>query len=473
MQRCIIPSATIVCLALGGGCAVEGADDPDLTVIESQGNKFCPNGGIGVSGTAKMMLGAVGFTRSTAIQIAQDHCWQTGHTFFADTWQVLGSGDACGQLAVSDHGPWLETAGIIGALDPRDSDGNVYPGDVLQKQAQAKLIVASRIIRRGRPGDNYCPGPSDAYGDCTDIRGALSIAEQAAAGDPFYFADADQALLPYQVWVKAMGAFRMADGVVQPDGRRFFGNDAFIVKGGSAKLSLRAEGISPDNTDWRGWWFIDTFLAPEDWRWYIDYYGYRGFADGIAPWSTCPASAPNRASLIRLEEECQQDSDCEPGQNGSGICDWDPQKGKKVCKHKRCMEGRSCLAYTYHQDEVNQCQDDAHGSQLFCGLWNTHNPCYGPHTQYNVDYWYFVSQPGNPKNGNCVQKQPQGVITCRGYGLPRVHYAAPAQCKDNGYRWTGGPGLCTPGPMAFGTYFDLGGASPLVVPMTIPQCIYE
>jgi hypothetical protein len=247
------------------------------------GNKFCPASFIGVSGEAKMIIGAAGYTRSDAIAIAQDYCRTAGSLFFPDTTAVLnGVGNVCDQIAVSDHGPWLETAGIIGALAPRDESGNVYPNAVLDKQSLARLIVVSALRRNGLPSN---PGPQN-------FRRAVELATLAVAANPNVFADADQAMPANRLWVKAIGALRMADGA-----NGSFGVNTWMPKGAIAKLALRAMDINPSNANPQypaniGDWFIDTSAAIADWPWYVNYYGFRGFADGIPPWSTCPGNAP-------------------------------------------------------------------------------------------------------------------------------------------------------------------------------------
>lgn len=255
------------------------------------GNKFCPASYIGVSGEAKMIIGAVGYTRSNAIAIAQDYCRSTGSLFFLDTTDVLnGVGNVCDQIAASDHGPWLETAGIIGALAPRDGSGRVYPNAVLDKQALARLIVVSALRHNGVPSS---PGPQN-------FRRAVELATLAVASNPNVFADADQAMPANRLWVKAIGALRMADGA-----NGSFGVDTWMPKGAIAKLALRAMGINPSNASPQypsniGDWFIDTSSAIADWPWYVNYYGFRGFADGIPPWSTCPVNAPRIATPLDI-----------------------------------------------------------------------------------------------------------------------------------------------------------------------------
>ena len=160
------------------------------------------------------------------------------------------------------------------------------------------------------------------------------------------------------------------------------------------------------------------------------------------------------------EKDCRNDWDCPAGDDGRGHCDYDPEKGKNVCKRKRCTDQNGCPAFGLHFDEVLYCTDDASPESLYCGPSNAHQPCQGSHAQYTVTYSYW-----NESEGRCKSRGGLPLITCAG---PTIEIDAPAgsTCPASGFynfdSW------CVPGPHATGTYLN-----GLDVPINSFQCAHQ
>jgi hypothetical protein len=280
-------------------------------------NLFCPNVFVGTAATAKMILGALGYYRcqtgnlnypcignqtptgpANVLNIAVKNCLDNldnveKKPFFADTLQLLPADRTklktpCDAFKDSDLAPWFEVAGIRGYIDPLDEGqygmNRGRPDRILDKQRLAKLIVAARLVRSGIPGGGGCTN-NKAPGECMSIEDASTLVKNLNGNNVDRFSDSRLADTGFSDWVEAIGILGMGDGYMGA-----WGNTAFVEKAGIAKLALRAVGINRGTAlDYPGGWFPDTYTTKvADWKWYVDYYGAKNYAQGT---KTCTDAA--------------------------------------------------------------------------------------------------------------------------------------------------------------------------------------
>lgn len=243
-------------------------------------NKFCASQVVGIAPDAKMILGALGFDPNVVRDEARAYCVNQRRTFFADT-RALNARAAYPSCEFDTVNPasWIEYAGIKGFVDAR-SGGNVLPNHAAKKKVLAKLVVAAYLVKNGIAADTNA-----AY------QHVAAKLLQTCGGTGCFFSDTNNDL-SYAVWVDGMGLFRLADGAVGADGRRAFGVDAILQKAGVAKLAIRASGVGPGSQDpaWAQSYFPDAAdLRPAEWRYYVNFMGNKGYAQGTA---SCGADAP-------------------------------------------------------------------------------------------------------------------------------------------------------------------------------------
>jgi hypothetical protein len=160
------------------------------------------------------------------------------------------------------------------------------------------------------------------------------------------------------------------------------------------------------------------------------------------------------------EKDCRADADCPAGDDGWGHCDYDPEKGKNVCKRKRCTDENGCPAFGLHADPVTYCKDAFNPNSTYCGPSNSHAPCQGSHVQYTVTYSFW-----NEAEGRCKNVGGLPLITCTGAAVT-VNAPAGKSCQGIGYPHF--DAACVQGPRATGTYLN-----GLDVPVNAFRCAHQ
>lgn len=243
-------------------------------------NKFCASQVVGIAPDAKMILGALGFRPETVRDEARAYCVNQRRTFFADTRALnpLAAYPSC-EFNTENPASWIEYAGIKGFVDAR-SGSNVLPNHAAKKKVLAKLVVAAYLVKNGIAADT-----NGAY------QHVAQRLLQTCGGTGCFFSDTNNDVA-YAVWVDGMGLLALADGTLGADGRRAFGVDAVLQKAGVAKLAIRASGVGPGSQDpaWASTYFPDAAdLRPSEWRYYVNFMGNKGYAQGTA---NCSADSP-------------------------------------------------------------------------------------------------------------------------------------------------------------------------------------